>query len=96
MSVSPDATRNRQTGIPPAMNQRCLKPNGICPRPSPSDSRHGFTPGGRPQLCTIRYLLNQYSRIPYPTPAGSATRADWKAMKRPSVDTTGFEDFAPS
>lgn len=37
------------------------------------------------------YFLNQYTRIPYPTPAGSVVFAVWNAMNRPSVETTGFD-----
>jgi putative heme-binding domain-containing protein len=31
------------------------------------------------------------TKIPYPTPAGSLLRADWKAIRLPSGLTTGFE-----
>jgi hypothetical protein len=30
-------------------------------------------------------------KIPWPTPAGSLLRADWNAMRFPSLDTTGFD-----
>ena len=35
-------------------------------------------------------------KIPYPTPAGSTLRADWKAIHFPSGLTTGFEALYPS
>ena len=42
------------------------------------------------------YFRNQYSTIPYPTPAGSVVFAVWKAMNRPSVETTGLDALPPS
>jgi hypothetical protein len=30
-------------------------------------------------------------KMPWPTPAGSSLRADWNAIRLPSLLTTGFE-----
>ena len=106
LNLQVDARRKRLLAAGPIVSAAAVPPRfdpGVQSRVSGAPKPSLVTCIHEPRTCRnlapmegLSYLRNQYSTIPYPTPAGSVVRAVWNAMNRPSVETTGFDALPPS